>query len=344
MTRVALIIIACWAIAACSSAPPTDAPAPIVPAKDAITKITENGPVKATLRVWPPKPVLGDPIYARLEIVAAAGVTVSAPFQEAGDQKLGRFRVVGFTRDQRRESDGSQVQDQTYQLEAPSSGRHRLPPLRFEMTDGRGGVGAGSGAGSASKGAQEVLTEEIPIEVQPIKTEAVDAKLASALGELDSDVGGTPWIAILGVASFAIVALSGGVLALRAVRARRRILKQRSAYDEAVHKLAVLEDGGPPESARADGWFVELSAIVRHYLESRYEIRAPDLTTEEFLLVATARPELTELHRELLTQFLERCDRVKFAGYRPDADESIATLKAARGFVEDTRLREAVAA
>ena len=57
--------------------------------------------------------------------------------------------------------------------------------------------------------------------------------------------------------------------------------------------------------------------------------------------MATARPELTTDHRALLTQFLERCDRVKFAGYRPDSDESIATLKAARGFVEDTRLQEA---
>ena len=55
--------------------------------------------------------------------------------------------------------------------------------------------------------------------------------------------------------------------------------------------------------------------------------------------VATSRPELREEHRVLLTQFLERCDRVKFAGYRPDADESLATLAAARGFVEDTRLK-----
>jgi len=97
------------------------------------------------------------------------------------------------------------------------------------------------------------------------------------------------------------------------------------------------------DATAADGWFVALSAIVRRYLEQRYEIRAPELTTEEFLQVATARPELTMEHRGLLTSFLERCDQVKFAGYRPDADESLATLKAARGFVEDTRLREPIA-
>jgi hypothetical protein len=136
-----------------------------------------------------------------------------------------------------------------------------------------------------------------------------------------------------------MVCVAGGLLLFRAASARRRIQQQRSAYDEAVTALRALEDRGAPDAAATDAWFVELSAIVRRYLEQRYEIRAPELTTEEFLLVATARPELREDHRGLLTSFLERCDRVKFAGYRPDAEESLATLAAARGFIEDTRLR-----
>ena len=76
------------------------------------------------------------------------------------------------------------------------------------------------------------------------------------------------------------------------------------------------------------------------YLEQRYDIRAPELTTEEFLQVASraARADGRASHAALA--FLERCDRVKFAGYRPDAEESIDTLAAARAFVEDTRLRE----
>jgi 7,8-dihydropterin-6-yl-methyl-4-(beta-D-ribofuranosyl)aminobenzene 5'-phosphate synthase len=97
-----------------------------------ITKTTEVGPLKATIKVWPAKPTLGDAIYARLEIEAPAGVSIDAPFQEAGDQRLGRFRVVGFTtRDTQRKPDGGQLQAQTYTLEAPSSGRQRIPPLRL---------------------------------------------------------------------------------------------------------------------------------------------------------------------------------------------------------------------
>jgi hypothetical protein len=322
---------------------PGAATAPIEPAKDAITKTTEVGPVKATVKVWPAKPTLGDAIYARLAIEAPAGVSIDAPFQEAGDQRLGRFRVVGFTRDTQHKPDGGQLHEQTYTLEPPSSGRQRIPPLRFEMTDARkGSAGSAGSAGDPGK-PQEVLTDEVPLEIVPLAGEAASAQLRPAAGELDPDVGGIGWLAILGIASGLAILGSGSVLAYRALRARRRIEQQRSAYDEAVAELRALEDKGPPDETAADGWFVALSSIVRRYLEHRYEIRAPELTTEEFLLVATARPELTAEHRALLTSFLERCDRVKFAGYRPDADESLATLKAARGFVEDTRLREPIA-
>ena len=335
---------------------PTTA-APIVPAKDAISKTTELGPVKATIRVWPAKPTLGDPIYARLEIEAPSGITIDAPFQEAGDQRLGRFGIIAFTGDTKRKPDGGQLHEQTYTLEAPASGRQRIPPLRFEITDTRSGApsapattppgaAAGSaapGAASPPKGAQEILTDEIPLEIAPVPVEAASAPLRPALAELDPDVGGIGWLTILAIAAGVAVLGSGSVLGYRALRARHRIEQQRSAYDVAVGQLRALEDNGPPQPEAADAWFVALSSIVRRYLEQRYDIRAPELTTEEFLQVTATRAELTAEHRALLMSFLERCDRVKFAGYRPDADESLATLKAARGFVEDTRLREPIA-
>jgi hypothetical protein len=314
---------------------PTAAAAPIEPAKDAITKTTEVGPVKATIKVWPAKPTLDDAIYARLEIDAPPGVAINAPFQDI--DSLGRFKVPSFTHDTQRRPDGGQHIVHTYTLEAPTSGRQRIPPLRFEMTDSHKGS-----AGDPAK-PQEILTDEVPLDIAPVATEAATAQLKPAAGELDPDVGGIGWLTVLGLASLVAIVGAGSVLGIRGLRARRRIEQQRSAYDDAVLQLRALEANGPPDASTADHWFVSLSAIVRRYLEHRYEIRAPELTTEEFLLVATARRELTAEHRALLTLFLERCDRVKFAGYRPDAEESLATLKAARGFVEDTRLREPIA-
>jgi hypothetical protein len=257
---------------------------------------------------------------------AQPGASVDAEFQEAGDQKMGRFDVKGFTRVPQRNADGSSREIETYTLDAPASGKQRIPPLRFEMIDARG---------SAGKGKQEILTDDVPLDIAPVKTEAIGASLHDAEGKLDPDVGGTPWLLILGIASGVAVLASGGILLLRAAKQRRSVANQRSAYDDAVAKLAALQGRGAPTSDDADAWFVELSAIVRRYLERRYVIRAPELTTEEFLVVAAGR--LSAEHRALLEAFLERCDRVKFAGYRPDSDESIAALNAARAFVEDTR-------
>jgi hypothetical protein len=329
-----IILLAVLAACGSKSAQTEEHAETLEPAKDAITKTTENGPVKATVKLWPAKPTLDDAIYLRLEIDAPPGISVEAPFQEAGDERLGRFIVRSYTRDSRRNADGGQHQEQTYTLEAPSSGKHRVPPLRLTMIDSR------AGAGEIANKQQELLTDELPIDVAPVKSEAMTAELAPARGEIDADVGGTPWTKILAMISGAMVLGSGGVLAVRALRTRRAVARRRSAYEDAIAKLQQLQASGAPDEGHADAWFVELSSIVRAYIEHRYGLRAPELTTEEFLQLAAKSGSLNAEHRGVLSTFLERCDRVKFAGYRPDAEESLATLAVARSFVEDTRARE----
>lgn len=377
-------LLLCAVVAACHGGSEGDSSTVAEAPKDAIASTVEHGPVKVTTKVWPAKPTLSDPIYLRLEIASTPGVRINAPFQEAGDHRLGRFRIVGFTRD----GAGTPSEVQTYTLEAPASGKQRIPPMRIEMIDGRpdrGGSGSTAGAGDSGHGGsasgtgggspagasagssvvaagsatggsasasgtasasptQEVLTEEVALEIAPVSAEQLSAKMHGAADTLDPDVGGLPWMTILLIVSAVAVIGSGTVLALRARAARRKIAARRSAYEEAVARLAQLEQRGAPEPAFADAWFVDLSDIVRNYLEHRYEIRAPELTTEEFLLVASQSTAITSEHRALLSAFLVRCDRVKFAGYRPDSEESLASLKAARAFVEDTRASQVVSA
>jgi hypothetical protein len=195
-------------------------------------------------------------------------------------------------------------------------------------------------SGKAGSAKQEILTEEVPLDIAPVAAATTSKELAAAAGKLDPDVGGMPLKTILLLISMSTIVFSSLMLLYRFRRLRRRIAAKRDAYQEAIAKLRSLEARGAPDSDTADTWFVELSSIVRSYLEHRYDIRAPELTTEEFLGAASRSPELTEAHRTQLSQFLERCDRVKFAGYRPESNESIDTLAAARAFVEETRLRE----
>ena len=137
----------------------------------------------------------------------------------------------------------------------------------------------------------------------------------------------------------ALAVLAAGVAAVAAVLRRRRSPERTraSAFERASGRLARLRAGGLPEGAGADPWYVELSDIVRRYVEERFSLRAPELTTEEFLLEAGRSAELSAPHRALLSDFLERCDRVKFARYRPGAGESREALEVAERFLAESR-------
>ena len=86
-----------------------------------------------------------------------------------------------------------------------------------------------------------------------------------------------------------------------------------------------------------DRFYTELSGVVRHYIEDRFGLRAPEQTTEEFLQELTRRLMLVDAQRLALSHFLEQCDLVKFAKVRPTTHEGGTALRAARTFVEATR-------
>ncbi|MCE9580697.1 MAG: hypothetical protein K8W52_46680 [Deltaproteobacteria bacterium] len=295
------------------------------PPTDAIVKPTESGPVKATLAVWPPRPSLGDPLYVRLTVEGKAGVTLDVPFEH---DALGRFRISGFDQRHEHAADGGPREIRNYALDALASGRHRIPPLRLTFTP----------AGATEP--VELLTDEVPLEIEPVPATRVAAELRPAHGAIDPVLGeASPWPWILGGAG-GVLAIGIAVFAVRRVRLRRAVVARATAYERAVLALGELARRGAPTEGDADAWFVELSAIVRRYLEDRFAVRAPELTTEEFLREAGRSPELADEQRAGLGEFLERCDRVKFAGWRPGADESLAILAVARAFVDQTRAIE----
>jgi hypothetical protein len=116
----------------------------------------------------------------------------------------------------------------------------------------------------------------------------------------------------------------------------------RSAYELARSELDALLAGPRPTGDRIDAFFVELSGIVRRYLERRFQLRSPELTTERFLEVVSGSPDLSDAHQVMLRDFLRQSDLVKFAHVIPDAGAVQDAIDAVSSFVEDTRddLRE----
>ncbi len=87
-----------------------------------------------------------------------------------------------------------------------------------------------------------------------------------------------------------------------------------------------------------------VSDTVRWYLEERFDFRAPERTTEEFLYELQATNLLTPDQKGSLGEFLQRCDLVKFAKYEPAEPELRDLHAAALRLVEETQPAELVPA
>ena len=81
---------------------------------------------------------------------------------------------------------------------------------------------------------------------------------------------------------------------------------------------------------------IESSAIIRRYIEVRFDLAAPKRSTEEFLAEAQRSPKLAPEYQELLTDFLQCCDLLKFARTFADRNELVQLHDAAVHFVKET--------
>jgi len=84
---------------------------------------------------------------------------------------------------------------------------------------------------------------------------------------------------------------------------------------------------------------IRVSDAVRWYLEERFNFRAPERTTEEFLVDLQRTDLLTAAQKRSLAEFLERCDLVKFARYEPAEPELRDLHESALKLVEETEPR-----
>ena len=116
-----------------------------------------------------------------------------------------------------------------------------------------------------------------------------------------------------------------------------------SAQEIALRRLAELLESRKHESD-IKGFFVELSDIVRWYVERLTGIRAPELTTEEFLnkIARPANRSWGGMEQqpvrftgslETLVPFLESADIVKFAKHVPTYDEMMLAFRRAEDFL-----------
>lgn len=137
------------------------------------------------------------------------------------------------------------------------------------------------------------------------------------------------WCAI--IVTLAAAALAGIWFAVRMIV--RKVKEHRmSPIERARVELDRLLQKGLPGRGKFKDFYVELTLVVRRYIQRRYGVRAPHLTTEEFLreIGGDGRFENTAALRE----FLESADMIKFAGVAATPESADAATKTAEKYLE----------
>ncbi len=137
-------------------------------------------------------------------------------------------------------------------------------------------------------------------------------------------------LALIAAAAAAIVA--GAWYAARKIAQRVREHRM-SPIERAMLELDRLLSKGLPGRGRYKDFYVELTMVVRRYIQRRHSVRAPNLTTDEFLRAAAGNPAFTPEAIAELRGFLESADMVKFAGVEATPEMADSATGKARGYL-----------
>jgi hypothetical protein len=268
---------------------------------------------------------IGDHIRYTVEVSAAAQTEIIVPVYSG---KLGDFVVSDFGELPTRQKNGRTITSRWYTLSIFETGDHLIPAPKVQYRtpgeDPRDAEGNEVLVGVTSLLAQE----KNPADIRDIKPPE----------EVPFD-----WRPIgVGGAAVVVVGLLGwGLFYLLNRPRRQRALPPQPPHEVALAALNRLRVRRLIEEGKFEEYYVQLSAIVRRYLEDRFNLRAPEMTTEEFLSAVASDGRLIPPHRRLLAEFLSQADLVKFARHLPTLDDSEGAYNAARRFVEETRTASA---
>lgn len=127
------------------------------------------------------------------------------------------------------------------------------------------------------------------------------------------------------------------ILKRQTLKLKLRKGKVKLPWELAIDQLSQLKQKNYIEENNFDAFYTELSSILRTYLENNFSIRAPEMTTEEFLTSIKNNDLLFNNQKEILKKFLSYADMVKFAKFTPSQREAEEGYHLAKVFIEQTK-------
>lgn len=293
-----------------------------------IDKNFERGPLTVHVRADKATITIAETVVLELEATLEPGYEVQMP---KVDKVLENFGIVDWdSLGDKLDEKGNVVSTYQYRLEPFLSGTYSIPAFTFAFHD----------VNSPEDKKYELTTEPFDIEV----TSLLGEQRAELQIDDIEDVVEIPqepsflWAWALG--AVALTGAAGVWLYLRRKRVKELVRIFKPAHEIAYERLRALVKENLVGAGKIKEFYERISDILRHYIEHRFSLRAPERTTEEFLFELAGTDVLSESDKESLGQFLQHCDLVKFARHEPATEQIQETFDLVKDFIEKTKSDE----
>ena len=292
----------------------------VTPALAAFTADLSTGPVSIKLEATSVKVNPAEDFLLTVTVEAPAHLTVTLP--DLRDRFSG-FATAEDYATQPETANGRTRQAFRWRLTPePAAERYRLAPFAAETLDTR--LSPPQRASFATKpvlfpapGARPAVTGDPEVDPQP---EWIPPTAKTV----------TLWVLFAAVGAATLAALLFGL-----TRLSRRVREYRmSPVERAMAELKRLLSRNLPGRGLYKEFFIELTMVVRRYIERTHGIRAPEQTTQEFLEAASRDARFTPEVLAQLRTFLESADLVKFAGQEASLAMTDDATAKARSYIE----------
>ena len=313
-----------WLCAGCGKSPDGKAEK----AQFEIDKNYERGPLTVHVRADKATITIAETVLLELEAAIEPGYEVRMP---KVDKVLESFGIVDWDNlSDKLDPNNRVVSTYRYRLKPFLSGTYPIPAFTFEFYD----------ANSPEDKKYELTTEPIDIEVTSLLGEQrAELKIDDIEDVLEMPRQASyTWVWALVVV--AVAAAAGLWLYLRRKRVKELVRILRPAHEIAYERLRALVKEDLVGAGRIKEFYERISDILRHYIEHRFSIRAPERTTEEFLAELANTEVLPAAEKQRLGKFLKHCDLVKFAKHNPTTQQIQETFDLVKDFIEKTKSDE----
>ena len=276
--------------------------------------------------------LIGDSLWLTLTASAGPGETVRFP--DLADN-LGKFELLSSALPERLQADdGSTLQRRRFKVTTYDTGRQSIPHLKF-VAMGRDGSVDTLYTPEITVQVASLLSDTTETEVRPLKALIPAPKLWHRLAL---------WAAaILLLVVLPLVYAWRRYLARRAARlleAAAPVVPLRPAHLVALDELDRIKSLGLIEKGEIKLFHELVSTAIRNYIAAGFGIDALEMTTWEVLFALGNKLPVKDRLYDSYRDFLEACDLVKFAKYKPPLVEINSVFNLTYDLVEKTRALE----